>query len=91
MSDDLIERLEMMRWFLTDPRPRATVDDAITEIKKLTAERDLLEKDAQRYRWLRDSGDAGCIAPHTYWERGCSGETLDEYIDAALDHANRDE
>ena len=64
---------------------------AAREIEKLTAERDLLEKDAQRYRWLRDSGDAGCIAPHTYWERGCSGETLDKHIDAAMDHANRDE
>lgn len=56
--------------------------DAKSQIDALKAERDALRKDAERYRWLRDVGDA-TWRPFGIRE-GYSAEQADAAIDAAL-------
>ena len=49
MTDDLIPRLQMLASLMGDPRPRATVRDAITEIERLRA---ALEYYAGRHNYI---------------------------------------
>lgn len=56
--------------------------DAQAQIDALKAERDALRKDAERYRWLRDVGDA-TWRPFDIRE-GYSAEQADAAIDAVL-------
>jgi hypothetical protein len=44
-----------------------------------------LERDAARYRWLRDEGDS-TWAPFAK-RAGCSGQMIDQVLDAAIDSA----
>lgn len=55
-----IERLRKVE----DEWDRLSQDDgkAEREIERLTAERDALRKDAERYRWLRDTS----VPPHNF-------------------------
>lgn len=58
--------------------------DAADEIDALAAERDALRKDAERYRWLRDSA-GNDIMEKLMAE--CSPPRWDELVDAAIDAA----
>ncbi len=64
----------------------------VSELRRLVAENESLRKDAERYRWLRDSADCDeGIAPmhqlcsdwgRFYWSQ-VEGDDLDAAIDAA--------
>ena len=41
-------------------------------------------KDAERYRWLVESGSGSCFAPFSFIEIGCSKSEIDTTIDAAI-------
>lgn len=55
---------------------------------RLAAEVEALRADAERYRWLREHGDAGCTEKDGY-----GGQTLrmGEWLDAAIDAAKAKE
>jgi len=55
--------------------------DGKSTLRMLTAERDALKKDAERYRWLRDVGDANWLP---IAKRGITAKECDAAIDAAL-------
>lgn len=57
---------------------------ALRERNDLAAERDALRKDAERYRWLRDSA-GNDIMEKLMAE--CSPPRWDELVDAAIDAA----
>jgi hypothetical protein len=55
------------------------------QITKLTAERDALRKDAERYRWLRTRNDLVFnLSKTTQWCGGCYPEAMDAAIDEAI-------
>ncbi len=88
MSDDLVPRLQMLAALLGDPRPRATVRDAIAEIERLRAEVEALRADAERYRWLRGISEPDeiyiAVDSVNYRNRwALMGEQADAAIDAA--------
>lgn len=58
---------------------RATLSAAIAD---LIAERDALAKDAARYRFIRDANRSDCITRELSLY---AMETLDEYVDAAME------
>ena len=51
--------------------------EALTELRRLGAERDALKEDAERYRWLRTNYDPAI------WDLQGEQENLDAAIDAA--------
>jgi hypothetical protein len=75
MSEDLVKRLQFARSYLANHPTHGSwehahsVEDSMAEIESLTAERDALRQDAERYRWLRmkevrvyqDREPYGCI------------------------------
>jgi hypothetical protein len=69
-----------------------TVGDLVRElepqIERLRAEVATLKKDAERYRWLRDVGDANWLA---IAKRGITAKECDAAIDAALGGEKKDE
>lgn len=58
------------------------VSEVLAHIDALEAENERLRKDAERYRFIRDADRSDCI-----WREICiyAMETLDEYVDAAMD------
>ena len=94
---DIVDRLRkrvVTRWVHavgTTPRssgysPDRECHEAADEIARLRAEVEALRKDAERYRFIRDADRSDCITP----EMGlyCM-ETLDEYVDAAMEDEAR--
>ena len=80
---DIVERLRLGTKFDT-----ADKHEAADEIEKLRQQRDELQKDAERYRWLRDqkvTDDIG-IAMKNECINGMlsNAENIDSYIDAAI-------
>jgi hypothetical protein len=60
-------------------------DEAADETERLLAERDGLQADAARYRWLRDiDDDPVCSLPQLFTETGLSAD-----VDAAIDAARK--
>jgi hypothetical protein len=62
----------------------AIIEQQDAEIARLTAENAALRKDAERYRWLRDSA-GNDIMEKLMAE--CSPPRWDELVDAAIDAA----
>lgn len=68
----------------SDCNERDELIKAEREIERLTAERDALRADAERYRWLREHGETGCTEKDGYGGRALQmGADLDAAIDAA--------
>jgi hypothetical protein len=67
-------------------RAIAAADLALLKSKLRQAERELAEvrKDAQRYRWLRDSSDSGRCIRALYEDGQAIPAAVDEMIDAAM-------
>lgn len=57
-------------------------EERLQNCAALIAENERLRKDAERYRFIRDADRSDCI-----WREICiyAMETLDEYVDAAMD------
>lgn len=76
----------------------AEAEDTKAERDTLRAELEACRKDAERYRWLRDNGDAGdhdlvvarMYAINEIPELRCEVASYDEAIDAAMQEANAD-
>jgi hypothetical protein len=64
------------------------VVDAIRELRAqvaaLTAERDALQTDAARYRWVRD-GERSTFEFYKLSEHTCFESVMDEYVDGCID------
>lgn len=54
------------------------------EVARLTAERDALRVDAERYRWLRADRETTLIV--SFFGNGCINRTIED-VDAAIDAA----
>jgi hypothetical protein len=61
---------------------------ALTKLDRLTAERDALQADAARYRWLRDMDEDPVCSLAAMWT-DCKGSALSisKRVDAAVDAA----
>jgi hypothetical protein len=64
--------------------PSDFITRQVAEVERLTAENAALRKDAERYRWLRDSA-GNDIMEKLMAE--CSPPRWDELVDAAIDAA----
>lgn len=84
--DDLVKRLHALSRYAHDDR--SIGDEAADEIERLTAERDALQADAARYRWLRDMDEDPICSLAAMWT-DCNGSALSisKRVDAAVDAA----
>lgn len=84
-AETLAEALEKDKWHITGVTAQMAADhlraqDAL--IAALEAENAALKADAERYRFIRDADRSGCI---DFEIRTYALETLDEYVDAAIE------
>lgn len=63
-------------------KPADIAEKCAAELRRLYAENEALRKDAERYRFIRDADRSDCITPELALY---AMESLDEYVDAAMD------
>ncbi len=96
LTDELIADLERAVSDATEGAPNDTLADLLSELRRLRAENAELKRDAERYRWLRDSiwyvgpddfycGEGGDM--NEYQNHNCQAEELDHAIDTAMSAA----
>jgi hypothetical protein len=66
--------------------PRIGQHKAAAELRRLHAEVERLRVDAERYRFIRDADRSDCITPELSLY---AMESLDEYVDAAMEDEAR--
>ena len=84
--DDLVQRLHSLSHHEHDDL--SIGNEAADAIERLTAERDALQADAARYRWLRDMDEDPICSLAAMWT-DCKGSALSisKRVDAAVDAA----
>jgi hypothetical protein len=78
------EAIRLAEW--CDTFNTVTHDKAAAELRRLHAENEQLRVDAERYRFIRDADRSDCITPELSLY---AMETLDEYVDAAMEDEAR--
>ena len=83
----LAQQLETMMESRTAESYAEEAAELRRNLRDARAERDVLRRDAERYRWLRNHGDSLCTEKDGYGGQTLKiGDRLDSALDAAMSH-----